>query len=498
MNLAGLLDYAATCFPSRPAVTWDGETISYDELHKQVVALDTWLRSVGAGADTRVAVFMENRREYLVAMFAIFRCGATLVPCNSRLTEDELTFLVSDATALVVLTDEGRAPTARAAAGDATVCVAGPELDAILGDRGGVPQAPAEVDADDIAWLFYTSGTTGRPKGAMLSHAVLQFVTVAWLADLTPLDETDVTLHAAPLSHGAGFHALAATARAAHQVIPSTQGFDAAATLALIAEMGVTNTWMVPTQIVMLTDAAPAGVALPTLRYVVYGGAPMTPSATTRALERFGPIFVQLYGQGESPMTITVLRRQDHRPELLGSAGRARPGVEVAILNEDGQRLPAGSVGEVAVRGASLMSGYWRRPDATAEALRDGWLHTGDLGRLTDDGVLYLLDRTKDMIISGGSNVYAVEVERVLGAHPCVADVAVVGVPDELWGEVVAAVVVPAAGSGLDETTLEAHCRATLAGYKVPRRWLCVDSLPRNAYGKVLKRELRAELEPRS
>jgi long-chain acyl-CoA synthetase len=445
-----------------------------------------------------VAVFMENRREYLVAMFAIFRCGATLVPCNSRLTADELGFLISDAGAVVVLTDETHAPTARAAAGDARVCVTGPELDAILGDLGGVPTAPANVDGEDVAWLFYTSGTTGNPKGAMLSHAVLLFVTIAWLADLTPLDETDVTLHAAPLSHGAGFHALAATARAAHQVIPPAPSFDAAATLDLINKMGVTNTWMVPTQIVMLTDAAPEGVALPTLQYVVYGGAPMTPIATARALERFGSIFVQLYGQGESPMTITVLRRQDHRAELFGSAGRARPGVEVAIMDEGGRRVPAGSVGEVVVRGASLMSGYWNRPDATAETLRDGWLHTGDLGRLTDDGVLYLLDRTKDMIISGGSNVYAVEVERVLGAHPGVADVAVVGVPDELWGEVVAAVVVPALGSAIDESALEAHCRVTLAGYKVPRRWVQADSLPRNAYGKVLKRQLRAELALRS
>jgi long-chain acyl-CoA synthetase len=376
------------------------------------------------------------------------------------------------------------------------VCVAGPQLDTILATRSGEHVEVAEVAGDDIGWLFYTSGTTGNPKGAMLSHAVLLFVTVAWLADLTPLDETDVTLHAAPLSHGAGFHALAATARAAHQVIPPTPNFDPTGTLALINEVGVTNTWMVPTQIVMLADAAPAALALPTLQYVVYGGAPMTPAATARALERFGSIFVQLYGQGESPMTITVLRRQDHRPELFGSAGRARPGVELAIMDEDSRRVPAGTVGEVVVRGPSVMSGYWNRPEATAETLRGGWLHTGDLGRLTDDGCLYLLDRTKDMIISGGSNVYAVEVERVLGAHPGVADVAVVGVPDDLWGEVVAAVVVPAAGLGLDETTLEAHCRATLAGYKVPRRWVRADSLPRNAYGKVLKRELRAELAP--
>jgi long-chain acyl-CoA synthetase len=253
---------------------------------------------------------------------------------------------------------------------------------------------------------------------------------------------------------------------------------------------------MVPTQIVMLTDAAPADVVLPTLEYVVYGGAPMTPAATQRAVDRFGPVFVQLYGQGETPMTATVLRRQDHRPDALGSAGRARPGVDVRIMNENGELAPPDTVGEVVVRGPSVMSGYWNRPEASAETLRDGWLHTGDLGRIADDGLLYLLDRTKDMIISGGSNVYAVEVEQVLSAHPDVADVAVVGVPDDLWGELVVAVVVPAAGDGspLDTAALEAHCRAALAGYKIPRRWEQVETLPRNAYGKVLKRELRGEL----
>ena len=193
-------------------------------------------------------------------------------------------------------------------------------------------------------------------------------------------------------------------------------------------------------------------------------------------------------------MTATVLRRQDHTPELLGSAGRARPAIEVAIMDEEDRIAPPDAVGEVVVRGPSVMSGYWRRPEATAETLRNGWLHTGDLGRLTADGVLYLLDRTKDMIISGGSNVYAVEVEQVLSSHPDVADVAVVAKPDDLWGEVVVAVVVPANDAPLDEGALDAHCRRSLAGYKVPRQWVVVDALPRNAYGKVLKRELRITL----
>jgi long-chain acyl-CoA synthetase len=495
LNLASLLTNAARWFPDRPAVTWGTETITYGELDKQVAALDGWLRSHDVGQDTRVAVFMNNRPEFLMAMFGTWRCGAALVPCNARLTAEELSFLVSDSGAAVVITDETHAGTARAAAGDAIVCVAGPELRAILNGERTPAVAPEAVDvrSDDLAWLFYTSGTTGQPKGAMLSHGTLAFVTVSWLADLTPLNENDVTLHAAPLTHGAGFHALAATARAAHQVIPDSPSFDPLRIFDLIRAYGVTNTWMVPTQIVMLTEAAPSDPDLPSLQYVLYGGAPMTPAATERALRRFGPIFVQLYAQGETPMTATVLRREDHRPELFGSAGRARPGMDVAIQDVDGRTLAPGAVGEVVVRGAAIMSGYWGRAEATAEALRDGWLHTGDLGRLTDDGVLFLLDRSKDLIISGGSNVYAVEVEQVLSAHPGVGDVAVIGVPDDLWGEIVVAVVVPADGD-LDTDVLEKYCRASLAGYKIPRRWLQVESLPRNAYGKVVKRDLRAGL----
>ena len=493
-NLASLLTNAARWFPDRPGVTWGTETITYGELDKQVVALDGWLRSHNVGLGVRVAVFMDNRPEFLVAMFGTWRCGAALVPCNARLTTEELSFLVSDSGAAVIITDEAHAATARAAAGNAIVCVAGPQLGAILdAERFPAPAGPVDVRSNDLAWLFYTSGTTGQPKGAMLSHDTLTFVTVSWLADLTPLDENDVTLHVAPLSHGAGFHALAATARATHQVIPQSTSFDPAHILDLIRAYGVTNTWMVPTQIVMLTESAPPDPDLPSLHYVVYGGAPMTPAATERALRRFGPIFVQLYGQGETPMTATVLRREDHRPELFGSAGRARPGMEVAIHDVDGKTVAPGDVGEVVVRGTAVMSGYWGRPDATAESLREGWLHTGDLGRLTEDGVLYLLDRTKDMIISGGSNVYAVEVEQVLSAHPDVGDAAVIGIPDDLWGEVVVAVVVPARGD-MDTAVLEQHCRASLAGYKIPRRWIQVEGLPRNAYGKVVKRDLRAQL----
>ena len=505
MNVALLLAHAAQSFPNRPALQWRGETLDYATFQARSAAFAAWLAEVGVASQQRVVLFLDNQPELLIAMFGTFHAGGTVVPCNSRLTVDELSFMVQDCDAQVIVTDAEHAEVALAAAGaHRTVLIAGQDFDNAL-NANQAPAALAEVAPTDTAWIFYTSGTTGRPKGAMLSHAALIFVTVSWLADLTPLDEHDITLHVAPLSHGAGFHALAATARAALQIIPSVTSFDPEAILELIRDSGVTNTWMVPTQIVMLTNAAPQGLTLPTLKYVVYGGAPITPTAMTRALHTFGSIFVQLYGQGETPMTATILRRCEHLPEFLGSAGRVRPGVELRIVGPDGNVLAADEVGELVLRGPALMSGYWNRPDATAETIVDGWLHTGDLARITTDGVVFLLDRTKDLIISGGSNIYAVEVEQVLARHPLVAEVAVIGVSDDLWGELVVAVVVAhvTAQNGEDQDhgpsrdrsneLLNSHCRQALAGYKVPRRYEFVDALPRNGYGKVLKRQLREQ-----
>lgn len=490
MNVARLLSESARSFPDRPAVSWRGTTLTYGDLDAQAASFAGWLASVNAAPGGRVLLYLDNCPDLLVTMFGTFRAGSTIVPCNSRLTADELAYIADDCDVRVIITDAAHADIARLAAGTSRIVLtAGVDLasTALAG-----PTAPiAEVDPSETAWIFYTSGTTGRPKGAMLPHSVLNYCTVSWLADLTPMDERDVTLHTAPLSHGAGFHALAAVARAAHQIIPDTNSFDPAAILNLIRDRGVTNTWMVPTQIVMLTEAATDQTSLPSLQYVVYGGAPMTAASMTRALQQFGPVFVQLFAQGETPMTATVLRRHEHVPELLGSAGRARAGVEMRIVAPDGSPLPDGEIGELAVRGPSLMSGYWNWPEATAETIVGGWLRTGDLGKVTPDGVYWLLDRAKDMIISGGSNVYAVEVEAVLNAHPDVREVAVIGLVDDLWGELVAAVIVPQAGAGFDEAALNAHCRVSLAGYKIPRRYFTAETLPRNAYGKVLKRELR-------
>jgi len=527
MNIGRMLTNTARRFPDRPAVSWGERTLTYAELDARTDALAHGLAALGVRRGDRVAVLMRNRPELLEAMYACFKAGYCLVPLNARFTADEVTYHVADAGAAAVLTDsDGASVVLDAELGDAAVVVAGDAAEGAANGAvganasGGVdgrahrhdeliaaflggPGAAVPVDRDDLAWLFYTSGTTGRPKGAMLTHGNLAFVTASWLADLTPMDEHDVTLHAAPLTHGAGFHALAVTARGAHHVIPTDTRFDPASVFALLASAGVTNTWMVPTQIVMLTDAAVASgpPELPALRDVVYGGAPFVPAELRRAIEVFGPVFVQLFGQGETPMTATVLSRAEHaaaitdgRLDRLASAGSARPGMDVRILGDDDTELPSGEVGEVCVRGPAVMLGYWNRPDETEAALRNGWLHTGDLGRVDDAGYVYLLDRAKDLIITGGSNVYAVEVEAALADHEAVRDVAVVGVPDRTWGELVVAVVVSDAPGDETEGALASHCTNHLAAYKRPRRYAFVDELPRNAYGKVLKRELRERL----
>jgi acyl-CoA synthetase (AMP-forming)/AMP-acid ligase II len=497
MNVGRMLVNTARRLPDRPAVTFEHRTINYAELAVRADGLRRGLATNGVGKGDRVGLLMRNRPEMLEAMFACFMGGYVLVPLNARLTASEVLYHLSDSQAAALVTADPEIDVT-----GVRVVRIGEDYERMAGQAGFQAES-VDVEADDLAWLFYTSGTTGRPKGAMLTHANLDFVTASWLADLTPMTDEDVLLHAAPLSHGAGFHAIAGVARGVHHVMLPFGTFQPGPVLDLMRESGVTTTWMVPTQIVVLADALEkgAGPVGPALRRIVYGGAPFAPADLKRALNAFGPVFVQLFGQGETPMTATVLPSEDHaaalagrQPERLTSAGYARPGMDVRVLGDGDVELPPGQVGEVCVRGPAVMAGYWGQPDATAEALRNGWLHTGDLGRMDEHGYLYLLDRAKDMIITGGSNVYAVEVEAVLAGHPAVQEVAVVGVPDRVWGELVVAVIVTDESTDGLEAELASHCATSLAGYKRPRRWAFRAALPRNAYGKVLKRELRTDL----
>lgn len=524
-NVGSLLTTAAVHHGEHVALRFGSQRWSFAELDARVDALAAGLRELGVQPGDRVACLSWNRPEVIETMFAVFKLGLVLVPLNPRYTAGEVAYHLQDSQAAVLVHGPGFATVVIEAVRQSTsvrhvLAVGGETADPSAGDpadpgrmldyereiarHAGAVQEAADVADDDCCWLFYTSGTTGRPKGAMLTHSNLLFAVVGWVADLTPLTPDSVVLHVAPLSHGAGFHALVAVAKAATQVIPAPETVTAAETLELLVEHRVTDTWMVPTQITRMVaeiDARRVSGQPPDLnclRSIVYGGAPFHVEDLRAAISSLGPVLVQLYGQGETPMTATFLTHAEHRltgPESsrLGSAGHARTGMQVRVVDAAGRQVPDGVRGEIVVRGPAVMKGYWGRPEETADTLRGGWLHTGDVGTF-QRGYLYVLDRLKDLIISGGSNVYAREVEEVLLEHPVVHEVAVVGIPDRDWGERVVAVVVPVGGSTVSVGALQEHVRSRLASYKRPKDYVSVDSLPRSGYGKVLKQDLRERL----
>ena len=347
------------------------------------------------------------------------------------------------------------------------------------------------TDPATLAWLFYTSGTTGRSKGAMLTHRNLMAMTIAHLADIDSPDEECSLVHAAPMSHGSGLYIPAYVLRGARQVIPERGGFDPAEFLDLCEHHPCSSAFLAPTMVQRVIET---GRARPSqLRTIIYGGGPMYVESIKKALAAFGPVFAQIYGQGESPMTITGLRRADHEAAddaILGSVGYPRSGMEVAVLRDDDTPAAVGEIGEIVCRGDVVMCGYWQNPAATDETLRNGWLRTGDMGALDARGYLTLHDRSKDVVISGGTNIYPREVEEALLEHPGVSEACVVGAPDAEWGEIVVAFIVGA----VDPDELDAHLLQRIARFKRPKRYLAVDQLPKSSYGKVLKRELRRQL----
>ena len=361
---------------------------------------------------------------------------------------------------------------------------------------------PAEVTPrapDDLAWLFYTSGTTGRPKGAMLSHRNLLTMSFCYFADVDQIAPGGCILHAAPLSHGSGLYGLPHLAAGLCQVVPESGGFDPAEIFALLPRRPGLMLFAAPTMVKRLVAHPAAGAAdTANLRTVVYGGSPMYLDDLKQAQTRFGHVFAQIYGQGESPMTITALDKAEHadsghpRHEArLASAGRAQTAVEVMVADAEDRPLPPGELGEVLVRGDSVMLGYWDDPEATAASLAGGWLHTGDMGVFDEDGYLTLKDRSKDLIISGGANIYPREVEEALLTHSAVLECAVIGRPHPEWGEEVVAFVVAAPDAQIGAEALDAHCLARIARFKRPKSYRLVEALPKNNYGKVLKTELR-------
>ena len=463
---------------------------TYGDAARRAGAIATALRRRHRlAAGDRVVLAAKNHPSYLEALFGIWWSGLVAVPVNAKLHPSEIAWIIGDAQARVAFISDDLTASLGSVAmpGVEMVYLAGGDYEAML--REG-PAEPSEARGDDVAWLFYTSGTTGRPKGAMLTHRNLAAMTLGYLADVDPTAPGDAIFHAAPMSHGSGLYMLPHVCRMAVNAVPESGGFDPAEVGAFLGGQPRTSMFLAPTMIRRLVDAD-VDVKPGAIRTMVWGGAPMHAPDVIRALDRFGPCLAQIYGQGETPMTITVLSREDvadrshpRWPRRLASAGYSSSIVEVRVANPDGA---AGDPGEVLVRGDTVMAGYWNNPEATARALRDGWLHTGDIGLFDDDGCLTLLDRSKDVIISGGSNIYPREVEEVLAEHPRVREVAVLGRRDPEWGEIVVAYVVGDCEPG----DLDRLCLSRIARFKRPKDYVFVDALPKNSTGKILKRELQ-------
>jgi long-chain acyl-CoA synthetase len=429
------------------------------------------------------------------------------VPVNARLHKDEIAYVLDHSGTKVVLTDDDHAEDVVAlvdevAGLNAAVVAPGEEWNRLVGSA----QLPLVSRAsDDPAWMFYTSGTTGKPKGATLSHRNLLMASLSFFADLDPISEHDSVIHAGPISHGSGLYGLPHMARGAVSVLPASGGVEGAEIAALIRRWPGATMFAAPTMVKRLAnDPEVVGSDLSGLKAIIYGGAPMYLADLEEALDVFGPRLAQIYGQGETPMTITALSKAEHADrdhprwhERMQSVGFPRTDVEVRVVDEQDNPLPVGEIGEVVVRGDVVMLGYWQQPEATAETLRGGWLHTGDMGSFDEDGYLTLRDRSKDLIISGGMNIYPREVEEAILTHPGVKAVAVVGRPDPEWGESVVAFVV-SDGVVLTEAELDATCLERIARYKRPKEYRFVEGLPTNNYGKVLKRELREQLQAES
>ncbi|MCU1364883.1 MAG: long-chain fatty acid--CoA ligase [Ilumatobacteraceae bacterium] len=506
MNPAVWVERHGRARPDDPALA-DGERVhaTWATFAARTAAAAAGLRDdLGLVPGDRVAIVMRNRPEYLEALFAIWHAGLVAVPVNARLHRDEIAYILGHSGSAVALTDADHADDVELLVDSveslrAAVVAPGERWDRLT---ASAPTPLVERQAQDPAWLFYTSGTTGRPKGATLTNRNLLMASLSYFADIDPVSAQDSIVHAAPISHGSGLYGLPHIARGAVSVVPHSGGVDGDEIAALLQRWKGVSFFAAPTMIKRLTgDPSITAADLANLKTIIYGGAPMYLADLEAALGVFGPRLAQIYGQGETPMTITALSKADHADvdhpnwqERLQSVGTARTDVEVRVVDDEDNELPAGEVGEVVVRGEVVMPGYWNEPEASAEALRGGWLHTGDVGSFDAGGYLTLRDRSKDLIISGGMNIYPREVEEALLRHPGVGAVAVVGRPDPEWGEAMVAFVVASGAAAPDADDLDRTCLESIARYKRPKAYRFVHSLPTNNYGKVVKRDLREQL----
>ena len=509
MNIALWLYDTAQLNPQSPALL-TGEVVvaDYAEFARRASAIGQSLKTkFGIGTGDRVGLFMKNRTEYLEALYGIWWAGAVAAPINAKLHAKEAAWILEDADVSLVFTDNGlESGLSEHLQKTKVLSVDTEQYSALYQIENEGSIKPTEREPNDLAWLFYTSGTTGKPKGVMLSHANLMAMSLCYPTDVDTVSSEDAALYAAPMSHGAGLYNFIHVRAGARHVVPPSGGFDSDEVLDLAKRLNHVAMFAAPTMVRRLLNAATArnenGEGIKT---IVYAGGPMYLADIEAALQQMGPRFIQIYGQGECPNTITVLSRQCHsdtqHPEYhhrLASVGRPHSVSQVRVTNENGEPVSIGEVGEIEVKGAAVMLGYWKQPEATAATIRDGWLRTGDMGILDEAGFLTLKDRSKDVIISGGTNIYPREVEEALLIHPHVQEACVVGKPDPEWGEIVVAFIVMSKEQQMNTAALDQHCLSSIARFKRPKAYIQCDQLPKNNTGKVLKRELRATFKQRA
>ena len=510
INIGSLLNRSARVFPDRLGITQGNSMLTYAQVNTRVNKLANALTGLGIKKGENVSLLLYNCPQMLESMFAAFKAGLGAVPINFRLHPMEYAYIIdqSESKAVIlspefnsdILASRDRFPGAKyfiTTSGAEDVLLDYESLLEAASDRF----TEVEVSPNDVAWLFYTSGTTGQPKGAMLTHRNLLAMILIYYADHGHLGPEDAILHAAPLSHGSGLYALPNVAQAAANIILPSKSFEPELVFRTIQEASITNMFAAPTMVkLLMDDPTLEKYDLSSLRSLIYGGGPMHVEDLKKAMRRFGGCLTQLYGMGETPMTITYLPHRDHvlegkelQMKRLASAGFARTGVEVRVVDANDGDVPIGEMGEVITRSEVVMKGYWQSPEATSLTLRGGWLHSGDLGYLDEGGYLFLMDRSKDMIISGGENIYPREIEEFIATHPAIREVAVIGVPDKKWGEAVKAVISLVEGKTLTEEEVIAYCKERLASYKKPKSVDFIDELPKNNFGKVLKKDLKAK-----
>ncbi len=505
MNLSKLFHRSVRLYGDYPAIIRGTlPPLSYTQLDSRVRSLAYWLRhDLGMQPGDRLVLAMKNCSAYMELILAAWHAELCVVPVNIKLHPSEIAYMVTNSEALVCMTQAALCQPmkhALASTPDVRVLdVGSPEFDSAFDS----PQLPLGAEGDEhLAWLFYTSGTTGKPKGVMLSHANLVSMAMHFYADVQDVHAGDILAHVAPMSHGSGLYSICYFIKGGTQLIPESGGFDEAELFELLAHHQRVSLFAAPTIVQrMVNHARAAGIDATGLRHVFVGGAPFYVEDIKQAVACFGPRIIHMYGQGESPMTISGLPPENLAQaveagdiDVLSSVGFPQTAMQVQILDDAHQPVAAGELGEVVVRGPAVMMGYWKNPQATAKTLIDGALHTGDIGMLDEQGLLYLKDRSKDVIISGGTNIYPREVEDVLLKHPLVSETSVIGCPDPEWGESVVAFIVPNSGEKVDVSELDALCLQHIARFKRPKRYVFVQDLPKNGAGKVMKRELQQTL----